>query len=104
MKGKELQDSIVELARMRGWRCAHFSPGRVGPKNNWITNYAYDSKGFPDLVLVRDRVVVIEVKGDGDTLKQEQQQWGEAFRNAGSEFYVATPKAWREGFIDKVLK
>lgn len=104
MNGKELQGAIADLARMRGWRCAHFSPGRVGPKDSWITNYAYDSKGFPDLLLLRDRIIGIEVKGDGDKMKQEQHDWKDAFLAAGLEFYIATPKDWLEGSLDGILK
>lgn len=33
MNDKKLQGAIADLARMRGRRCANFSPGRVGGTN-----------------------------------------------------------------------
>jgi hypothetical protein len=64
---------------------------------------AADGKGFPDLLLVRDRVVALEVKGDGDSLKPEQELWGKAFEAAGVDWLVVTPKLWRDGTVDRVL-
>jgi hypothetical protein len=103
MSGKLLQDEIVKLARGKGFRVAHFSPARVGPRDSWITNYAYDTKGFLDLVLVRERLIMAEVKGDGDSLKPEQKVWIEWLNEAGVESYVWRPKHWFDGTIDEVL-
>ena len=104
MKGKEIQDGIAQLARMKGWRVAHFSPGRVGPKDKWITNYAYDSKGWPDLFLTKNgRIVCIEVKGDGDTASQEQLDWLKALREAGAVTAIVTAKDWKSGAVERFL-
>ncbi len=102
--GKRLQDDIASLARSRKFHVAHFSPGRVGPKDRWITNYAYDSKGFLDLVLVRERLIMVEIKGDGDTLRAEQELWIEWLTAAGIENHVWGPSEWFDGTVDRILK
>ena len=104
MKGKEIQDGIAQLARTKGWKVAHFSPGRVGPKDRWITNYAYDSKGWPDLFLVKHgRIVCIEVKGSGDKISAEQLEWLNALRDAGAVTAVVTGEDWKNGAVERML-
>jgi len=101
MTGKELQDAAVHLARTKGYMAAHFSPARV--RDSFITNYAYDSKGWPDLMLVGRKVVAVEVKGKGDSLSSEQGCWLEAFERAGVETLVLTAEAWRDGELEALL-
>jgi hypothetical protein len=55
---------------------------------------AADSKGFPDLLCFRERVVAIEVKGDGDRIKPDQREWGERLGRAMVEYYVIRPADW----------
>lgn len=102
MTGKALQKGIIELARRRGWRVAHF-PAVRDHTGYWRTAVAADGRGFPDLLLVRDRVVAAEVKGDGDRLRADQEQWITAFRLARVETYLWTPKDWSAGIIDEIL-
>lgn len=97
MTGRQLQGAIIELAHMYGWQVAHFPSmlvtGRSG-RPFYATPLAADAKGFPDMVLVRrdDRVIFVEVKGHGDSLRPEQEVWLELLRSAGCETYVWTPK------------
>jgi VRR-NUC domain len=65
---------------------------------------AADGKGFPDLLLVRDRVIVAEIKGDSDRMRPEQREWLSAFRLAGVAAYVWTPESWRSGEIERILR
>lgn len=53
--------------------------------------------GFPDLVLVRERVVVAELKARRGKVSDQQQAWLEAFGRAGVEVYV-----WRPADLDEV--
>lgn len=62
------------------------------------------SRGFPDLVLVRERVLVIEVKLGGHKPTPEQAEWLTAFRLAGVEALVATRKSWDDGSIVESLR
>ena len=101
MTGKELQDAAVQLARTKGYICAHFSPARV--RDSFITNYAYDSKGFCDILMVGRKVIAVEVKGTGDSLSDAQRGWLVAFEAAGIETLVLTPKAWIAGELEAIL-
>lgn len=97
MTGEQLQQAIIEAARLFGWRVAHFRPARTG--RGFRTAVSADGAGFPDLVLVRERVLFVEVKGDGDRLRPEQDDWLHALRQADAEAYVWTPKMWLSGAI-----
>lgn len=101
MNGKQLSDAAVELARTKGYMAAHFrqAPSRSG----FITPYSYDSKGFPDLILVGRKMLAVEVKGDGDKLRAEQIIWLDAFEKAGVQTLVLTSKAWRAGELEALL-
>lgn len=92
VKGKDLQKTVIDWARSRGWLCAHFPS--VETKQGWRTAVAADAKGFPDILCLRDRIVVIEIKGDGDSIRPEQELWRERFQRAGVEHYVVRPKDW----------
>ncbi len=108
MTGKELQDAVVELARTLGWRVAHFKPvlaAYPGSAKRWMTPVAADGKGFPDLLMVRERQLVVEIKGDKDRLRPDQNVWLSAFRTAGEPAVVWTPKDWGiDGSIEQELK
>lgn len=102
LSGKPLQKGIIDTARRLGWRVAHTPP--VLTKHGWRTAVAADGKGFPDLFLLRERAMVIEVKGDGDKLTKEQEVWLTAFRLAGIEAHVGTPALWLDGTIEEWLR
>lgn len=101
-----MQAAIIDLARLLGWKVAHTPP--VETARGWRTPVAADGKGFPDLLLLRERVVVMEVKGDHgqrgkDTLTVEQAAWLQAFRDAGAEAYEVTPQMWLDGEVEEIL-
>lgn len=104
MTGRELQRTVIEMARRLGWRVAHFPPISTtrGGKSWWLTPVAADGKGFPDLLLVRDRVIVAEIKST-DRLSREQEAWLSAFRMARVAAHVWTPKELESGEIERVL-
>lgn len=102
LKGRPLQKGIIELAHRLGWRVAHTPP--IKGEHGWRTAVAADGKGFPDLVLVRERVVWAEVKGDSDRMRPEQLDWQTALRLAGQEVYVWTPDDWAGGAVEDVLR
>jgi hypothetical protein len=72
---------------------------------NWLTYHTYRSKrspsGFPDLCLVRDRVVFAELKGERTRVTREQERWLDALDAAGAEVYLWRPADWAE--IERVL-
>lgn len=76
MTEQQFQDAIVDIARLYGWRVAHFAAARTA--HGWRTPARYDAKGFPDLVLVhpvRRLVIFAEVKADKGKVTEEQQGW-----------------------------
>lgn len=75
----EFTDQVLTLAKLTGWRTAHFRPAMTA--SGWRTAVQGDGKGFPDLVLVRPpRVIVAELKRtERDKPTPEQLAWLESF-------------------------
>lgn len=86
----DFQSAVLMLARACGWLCYH----------------TYDSRrsqaGFPDLVMVRDRVVYAELKSTNGKATTAQKEWLASLRAVGQEVYEWRPKDWAE--IVEVLK
>lgn len=104
MLEKELQKAIGEMAQFLGWRVAHFRTANTG--KGYRTPVAFDGKGFPDLVLARDedqRVVFIELKGEGGRLSPDQREWMRVLQKSGAEYHLLTPKDWTSGHVDRIL-
>ncbi|HET9755290.1 MAG TPA: hypothetical protein VFP66_02210 [Candidatus Limnocylindrales bacterium] len=87
---RDLQDQVLDLARLLGWRVAHFRAARTA--HGWRTPVSADGAGFPDLVLIRGRrLVVAELKRSVKNRPTPNQlDWLAAFRAAGVEVYVWT--------------
>jgi hypothetical protein len=102
MAEQELQDNVIELAHLLGWRVAHFRPAMT--KDGWRTAVSADGKGFPDLVLVRDRVVFAELKSAKGVLTDEQADWVGALVGAKAECHLWKPVDWTDGTIERVLR
>lgn len=81
---------VIGHAEARGWKVyhVHFSQ-RSDP-------------GWPDLVLVRDRVIFAELKAEKGTLAKDQAVWLAALMRAGAEAYVWRPSDWDQ--ISEALK
>jgi hypothetical protein len=63
-----------------------------------------DGAGFPDLVLVRDGVLWVELKVGGNTLSDAQAAWARALDLAGAEYHVWTDREWLDGVIESRLR
>jgi hypothetical protein len=74
----------------------------MNKRGQWMTAVQADGAGFPDLVLVRGRIIFAELKAAGRQLSSPQVAWAEAIHKAGGEFYVWKPKDWDE--IEAVLR
>lgn len=72
----------------------------------WLVYHAYDSRrsepGFPDLCLVRDRVIFAEIKRQHGRLTDDQARWWWALEQAGAEAYVWRPSDWPE--VERTLR
>lgn len=85
----------------------------VGSAKKWVPNAwkAYHTffsdrseAGWPDLVLVRDRIVYAELKGMKGVLGDRQKEWYDALIAAGGEAYIWRPCCWISGEIEAVLR
>lgn len=77
------QATVLELARLTGWRCYHTWASLRSPA------------GFPDLVMVRgERLVFAELKSARGKLSEAQSGWLEALRSTGAEVYLWRPEDW----------
>lgn len=65
----------------------------------WMVFHPFDSRkseaGYPDITLVRDRVVWMELKADAGRLSAAQETWGEAISFARGEWYCFRPRDWQ---------
>jgi hypothetical protein len=106
MKESEWQQQIIDLMHTYGWRVGHFRNVRVQRADGTVyhcTPVQADGAGFPDLVALRDeREIVVEAKMPGNKPTDTQEEWLDAFRNAGAEVYIWFPKDWEEAV--KVLQ
>lgn len=78
---KQWQTQVIQLARALAWKRPYhvFDSRRTEP-------------GWPDLVLVRDRIVYLELKREAGKLTGPQREWLRALRAAGGEAYIARPR------------
>lgn len=96
MSEKDWQAQVIEIARMLRWRVAHFRS--VLTKHGWQTPVQGDGVGFPDLILVRDRILAVELKTDTGKVADEQLIWLTAFETAHIETHI-----WRPRDAEEVL-
>lgn len=89
MTEAEFQHAVEHLARLGGWLRYHSRPSQVRP-GVWRTNYSGDA-GFPDLVLLRDRLILAELKTDRGRPTPDQLAWLARARAAGIEAYLWRP-------------
>src|SRR3990167_8105053 len=87
----ELLSAVIDLARLRGWLCAHFRPAQV-VKNGQVsyrTAVQGDGKGFPDLVMVREgRLIFAECKSEKGKVSPEQDKWLTTLAATNAEVYT----------------
>jgi len=99
----DLQKGVIDVARILGYRVAHFRPAQT--KHGWRTPVAADGAGFPDLCIVgHGRLIFAELKCGKNVLSAEQAQWLEALRAGGQEAYVWTDGDWAAGIVEALLK
>lgn len=93
---------VLALAKLHGWRTAHFRPGRT-KDGGWRTAVQGDGKGFLDLLALRgsDKFVA-ELKVGKNDLTLEQWAWIKAWEAAGVPWFMWRPEDWAE--IERVLE
>lgn len=79
---KDFQWEVIKEARDLGWEEYH------------TYNSRRSKKGFPDLVLVRERVIFAELKTEDEDLTADQRNWREWLEGAQAEYYLWRPSDW----------
>lgn len=101
------QQQVTQLAEHLGWMWMHAERVTVRRRQRDGTDRLYAQtpltgpmgRGWPDLILTRERVVYAELKAAGGRVTREQQAVLQALRHAGAECYV-----WRPGDFEQVRR
>lgn len=80
MTEAQFQSTVIEMAKALGWRTYHTHDSRRS------------APGFPDLVLVRDRIVYLELKTATGKVSHDQADWIAALTAAGGTALVVRPQ------------
>ena len=97
------QTAVIGLARLCGWRVAHFHDSRrqVGGKAGGKLVGDSDAAGFPDLVMVRvgvkdtDELLFVELKSAKGRVSSPQALWGDDL-SLVAEYHLWRPSDWPE--------
>jgi hypothetical protein len=108
---KDLLREVMRFARANGWNVSHFgnSVKFVRKGDSYLTLPDKDAVGFPDLVMVREGVLVFaELKSEKGRIRDEQALWiadlhEVAKRNPGVSMYLWRPEHWESGAIQELL-
>lgn len=96
--------TVVEYAQIRGWLVYHHIPG-MNRRGRW-GSHVQGHRGFPDLVLARDGVVVFaELKTEKGRLSTVQEAWLEELTQPASlwrHVFCWRPSDWPR--IEEVLR
>ncbi len=98
MTEDELQNAVIEFADLHEWRVAHLFPAQTA-----TAAISADATHWPDLVLIRERIVFAELTMDSRERSVEESGWRGASIAAGAEHYVWRPKDWQDGTIECLL-
>lgn len=79
---KQFQAAVVTLAKRHGWMVFH-------PRLMQMSE-----PGYPDLTLVLNRVVFMELKVRPNQPTAEQWAWHDALKAAKAEVYIFYPEHW----------
>ena len=89
---RDFQQQVIDLARLCGWRIAHFRPART--ERGWRTAVQGDT-GWPDLVLCRPPVTLFrELKAEKGKLTDDQAAWLAQLAACGLDTDTWRPSDW----------
>lgn len=84
MTEDDFQQQVIDLAVLYGWLAYHTRDSRRS------------QPGFPDLVLVRDMTLFVELKMPNKKMMPAQVKWRQALLAAGQEHRLWYPDDWPE--------
>ena len=91
----EFQRAVIQYAELNAWRVYHVANVKKQLRSG-------SSVGFPDLVLVRDQILFIELKSNTGRVHAAQSDWITAIAQAGGKTDIWRPEDWDR--IETVLK
>jgi hypothetical protein len=93
MSEKQLTQAVVDCARRLGWLCYHTHDSRRS------------APGFPDVVLIRGRrMIVAELKVGKNKATAAQLAWLGAFEDCGVPAYLWREDDWLSGRVEDALR
>ena len=83
IKESDWQQQVLDTAHENGWIAFHTQASirSTGP-------------GFPDLILIRERILYVELKAEIGQLAEHQEEWKIAIQNADGEYHLWRPSDW----------
>lgn len=101
MTEDQLLYAVLELSRMLGLRTAHFRSAWT--ERGYRTPVAGDGAGWPDLIIVGQRLIIRELKSERGRVDPEQTAWLALLGRAGVDAAVWRPAQWIDGTIREEL-
>jgi hypothetical protein len=96
MTENELLALVVRAAHNAGWAIDHVFEQQ---------HYAHRTgKGWPDLILLRDRLLFRELKSETGRISADQQRIIAQLQRAGQDMAVWRPSDWYSGRIEEELR
>ncbi len=96
----EALDVLSEKAWL--WKVINYAEEQRGWKVYHVYHSQRSNPGFPDLILIREKVIVMELKTSKGKPTKAQLEWLEAFRMADAGAYLFRPSDWEE--VKRVLQ
>ena len=101
MTEDKFRAQVVKRARELGWKAMFIGRSKGGDRH--VTQMGADGRGWPDLTLVRERIVFAELKTDANYhVYEPEREWLAQLRLAGGEVYLWRPRLWPE--IEETLR
>lgn len=99
---RQCEDTIIEAARMLGWRVHAERPAQSG--KGWRTPIRGDA-GWPDLVLARGRrLIFAELKRKPNKVEPAQREWLDALAATGVEAHVVWVPEGMTAFLAELAR
>jgi hypothetical protein len=104
MSEAQLEDAVLQMAKAFGW--LRFHPLPVTNRQGRTRTAQKGDKGYPDCTLVHPsgRMLIRELKKEGEYPTPEQRKWLAAFTAAGVDTGVWRPRQLRDGTIEAALR
>lgn len=92
MTERDLTRAVIDFAKQQHFLVYH----------TFLSKWS--EAGFPDLCLVRERVIWVELKSERGKLSERQMEWLETLKAAGAETYVWRPEDWPDAVAKTLLR